>query len=207
MKTRYIIKWLDSNKLTTYEEQGENFAVLPLHGSDVYRMDSKGAAEYWKCWQSETGHTVDDETDICVMWPENQQKAALDLIAVGKEMRVHTASTSTWKGADIDRFLRSQREEVLDNVKVLVKLPRNIKLKGGKKYCLASLAGEVHSVELPMPSEEKPTVGPVENKIPSVIATEQPKRQSRNMATPEEITEAMTIIGGEHRTKGGHFNE
>ena len=61
MKARYIVEWLDSKTLTTYEEKGQNFEVLPLHGSSVYNLDSKGVTEYWKCWQNETGHTAEDE--------------------------------------------------------------------------------------------------------------------------------------------------
>lgn len=208
MKTRYryIIKWLDSKSLTTYAEQEQDFVVLPLHGSDVYRIDSKGAREYWKCWQSETGHTADDETDICVLWSEIQQKAALDLIAVGKELGVQTMSPSTWKGVDIDRFFRMQGEEPSEDVKTLVKLPRSIKLKGGKSYIMASLMGDVQIIEPSTKSKEKSTDSETENIPPSAPTPTMMKRQSRNMATPEEIKEAMIIIGGQHRTKGGQAN-
>lgn len=205
MKARYIIEWLDGKTLTTYEEQGQNYEVLPLHGSNVYNLNSKGVAEYWKCWQNETGHTAEDETDICVLWPITQQKSALDLIAVGKEMNVQTVRPSTWKGADIDRFFRTQCKEPAEDLRALVRLPKSIKLKAGKNYNIASLASEVSDSEQPPSPKEKYTIKLEDKSMPSIPSTT-PKRQSRNMATAEEIKEAMNSLAEQHRTKGGKIN-
>ena len=202
MKARYIVEWLDSKTLTTYEEKGQNFEVLPLHGSNVYNLDSKGVVEYWKCWQNETGHTAEDETDICVLWSKTQQKIAMEFITVGKTMGVQTTSPSTWKGSDIDRFLREQCKEPTEDLRAIVRLPRSIKLKGGKEYNISSLAIEVCDSELPSFPDEKNTIKVEENIIPSTM----PKPQSRNMASEKEIKEAMNSLAELHRTNGGKIN-
>ena len=202
MKARYIVEWLDSKTLTTYEEKGQNFEVLPLHGSNVYNLDSKGVTEYWKCWQNETGHTAEDETDICVLWSITQQKAAMEFIAVGKTMGVQTISPSTWKGADIDRFFREQCKEPTEDLRALVRLPKSIKLKDGKNYNIASLASEVRNSEQLPPSDGKNTIKGEENTMPSTM----PKTQSRKMASEKEIKEAMNSLAELHRTKGVKIN-
>lgn len=182
---KYLIECLDEQIVKTYSFERENFIVLRLHGGETYNLNGTNAADYWRQWEQETGHTSEDSTDICVIWHEgfNVEK----FFIAGKSANVQTVSPTTWTNEDIEKFFSFTDRRLQSKLKLpLDSTILRVKTEGGQRFLIGTLDKPYPSINYPNP-KPKPKPAPL------------PDRK-KNSATSVDIATAWRELSQKHNT-------
>jgi len=193
---KYLIECLDEQIVKTYSFERENFIVLRLHGGETYNLNGTNAADYWRQWEQETGHTSEDSTDICVIWREgfNVEK----FFIAGKSANVQTVSPTTWTNDDIEKFFSFTERRLQSKLKLpLDSTILRVKTEGGQRFLIGTL-------DKPYPSIEKQKIPPINynlnSKSPKPEKFAPSPARKKNSATSVDIAEAWRELSQKHDT-------
>ena len=194
---KYVVECIDESAIKTYSYEAKNFKVLRLHGGEFYKLNGEDFSDYWRQWKQETGHTVEDLTDICIIFREGFDIEKF--FQTGKEATAQTVSPTNWTCVEVKKFFEFTGRQLKSEMKLPFDSTLLVKATDGKKFLITTL-------DKPSPSMNKSNAAKI-NRTSTHTTTSQQKKsvppaEKKILATREEILAAFAKMSNKHLTGG-----